>query len=104
MVYCVNDMAVMEAWAADQKVEGTHVSFYADPFGTFTKHFGMIMDHPGPAAHGIIGRCKRWAMYLDDGVVKYIAVAEDPDFDPAGDQFPEKTLPPAMIEGIKGLE
>lgn len=104
MVYCVNDMAVMEAWAADQKVEGTHVSFYADPFGTFTKHFGMIMDHPGPASHGIIGRCKRWAMYLDDGVVKYIAVAEDPDFDPAGDQFPEKTLPPAMIEGIKGLE
>jgi len=104
MIYCVNDMAVMDAWAKDQKVVGTHVKFYADPYGTLTKHFGMEMTHPGPFGKGLVGRCKRYALYIDDGVVKYQALAEDYDFDPAGDEFPEKTLPPQMIEAIKKVQ
>jgi hypothetical protein len=36
-----------------------------------------------------------------DGEVKYSVVAEDLDFDPAGDDFPEKVLAPAILEAIK---
>jgi peroxiredoxin len=104
MIYCVNDPAVMDAWAKDQKIADSHVKFYSDPFGTFTKHFDMELTHPGVLAHGVVGRCKRHAMYIDDGEVKYQALSEDPDFDPAGDQFPEKTLPPAMIAAIKEIQ
>jgi len=104
MIYCVNDMAVMDAWAKDQKVVGTHVKFYADPYGTLTKHLGMEMTHPGPHGKGLVGRCKRFALYIDDGVVKHLGLAEDYDFDPAGDEFPEKTLPPQVLEAIKKVQ
>lgn len=103
MVYCVNDMAVMDAWAKDQKVVDTHVKFFADPYSTFTKHFDMLMTHPGPVGKGLLNRCKRFALYIDDGEVKYQALAEDPDFDPAGDDFPEKCMPEQMIAAIKSL-
>lgn len=104
MVYCVNDMAVMDAWAKDQGVEGSHITFYADPYGTFTKHFDMVMTHPGPYGKGLVERCKRYALYLDDGVVKYQALAEDYDFDPAGDDFPEKCMPEQMIAAISEVQ
>lgn len=104
MVYCVNDPAVMEAWAKDQKVIDTHVTFYSDPYGDFTKHFDMVMTHPGPVGKGLVGRCKRYALYIDDGEVKYQALAEDPDFDPAGDEFPEKCMPEQMIAAIKKIQ
>jgi len=104
MIYCVNDMAVMDAWAKDQKVVDTHVTFYADPYSTFTKHFGMEMTHPGPVGKGLVGRCKRYALYVDDGEVKYQALAEDPDFDPAGDEFPEKCMPDQMIAAIQKIQ
>lgn len=111
MLYCVNDAAVMKAWAKDQKVttEGTegssdnNIVFYADPTGTFTKACDMIMDHPGPIGVGLLGRCKRFALYVEDSVVKYHVVAEDVDFDPAGDDFPEKVLPPQMIAAIQEI-
>jgi len=103
MIYCVNDMAVMDAWAKDQKIEGSHVKFFADPTGEFTKHFGMEMTHPGPVAKGLIGRSKRFALYIENGVVRYQALAEDPEFDPAGDDFPEKTMHEQMIAAIKEL-
>ena len=35
-----------------------------------------------------MGRTKRFAVYLEDGVMKYGTVSEKPD-DPAGDEFPE---------------
>lgn len=47
-----------------------------DPACEFTKACGMEMTHPGPPAVGIIGRCKRWAMYVENNVVKHVAVAE----------------------------
>ena len=87
----------MGAWEKDQGTAGTIVKMLADPTGDFTRECGMIMDHPGPASVGIIGRCKRWAMHVVDGEVKGVAVAES-EFDPAGDDFPEKTLAPALIE------
>mmetsp|Transcript_3150 Transcript_3150/g.7587 ORF Transcript_3150/g.7587 Transcript_3150/m.7587 type:complete len:107 (+) Transcript_3150:451-771(+) len=104
MFYCVNDMAVMNAWAKDQKIEGTMVKFYGDPTSTFTRYMDMEMTHPGPVSVGLLGRCKRFALYIDDGEVKYQSLAEDYDFDPAGDDFPEKVMPPQMMEAIKKVQ
>ena len=61
----------------------------------------MEMNHPGPIGKGLLGRCKRFALYVDDGTVKYSVIAEDPEFDPAGDDFPEKVLAPAILDAIK---
>lgn len=87
----------MKAWEADQKTEGTIVTMMGDPSGAFTDACDMEMTHPGPISVGVIGRCKRWAMLVDDGEVKAVNVAEN-ELDPAGDDFPEKTLAPALIE------
>jgi peroxiredoxin len=100
LVYCVNDAAVMKGWALDQKSEGTIVSMMGDPACEFTKACGMEMTHPGPPSVGIIGRCKRWAMYVENNVVKHVAVAEGPD-DPAGDDNPTITLAPALLDAVK---
>ena len=71
-----------------------------DPAREFTEACGMEMTHPGPPSVGIIDRCKRWAMYVENNVVKHVAVAEAED-DPAGDDNPTVTLAPAMLEAIK---
>jgi len=88
LVYCVNDGAVMKAWAKDQKVEGSIIRFLADTRCQFTRKIGMSMLHPGPK--GALGniRCKRFVLVVDDGVVKNVEVSEAPD-DPAGDNDPE---------------
>eukprot|EP00587_Corethron_hystrix_P013352 CAMPEP_0113308384 /NCGR_PEP_ID=MMETSP0010_2-20120614/6841_1 /TAXON_ID=216773 ORGANISM="Corethron hystrix, Strain 308" /NCGR_SAMPLE_ID=MMETSP0010_2 /ASSEMBLY_ACC=CAM_ASM_000155 /LENGTH=191 /DNA_ID=CAMNT_0000163409 /DNA_START=55 /DNA_END=630 /DNA_ORIENTATION=+ /assembly_acc=CAM_ASM_000155 len=99
IIYCVNDGAVMNAWAEDQGIEGSMLSFMGDPAGEFTKACGMEMTHPGPPSVGIIGRCKRWAMHVVDGVVKYVAISEAEN-DPAGDDNPEATLCPSVLKAI----
>lgn len=107
IVYCVNDPAVMMAWAKDQGVANWEVtddegfvSFVSDPTSDFTSACGMEMTHEGPTGKGLFKRCKRFAMYVVDGVVKAVNVSEY-EGDPAGDDYPEMTLPPAMIEAIK---
>jgi len=106
----VNDGAVMSAWAKDQAVAGSeYITMMGDTQGILTKSLGTILNHPGP--NGLFGtalpRSKRVAMYVVDGVVKIARVAEGPgpagEEDPAGDDFPEVTLAPAMIEAIKEL-
>jgi peroxiredoxin len=87
----------MKAWEKDQGTEGSMITMFADPSGEFTKAVGMEMTADGPASVGMIGRCKRWAMLVEDGVVKGVAVAGS-DFDPFGDDFPEKTLAPALLD------
>lgn len=105
-VYCVNDPAVMMAWAKDQGVEiygdssEGFVTFLSDADGSFTDACAMEMVHPGPLGVGIIGRCKRWAFYAEKGDVKVVNVSEY-EGDPAGDDYPEITLPAAMVEAIK---
>jgi 2-Cys peroxiredoxin 5 len=99
-VYCVNDGAVMRAWGIDQKVEGSMITFMGDPSGELTKALEMELTHPGPASVGIIGRSKRFGMYLDNSVVKYVAVSEGED-DPAGDTDPSATCHDAMLKAIK---
>lgn len=102
LVYCVNDGAVMEAWAEDQGVLGSMITFMGDPAGEFTKEVGMEMTHPGPPSVGIIGRSKRFAMYVDNAEIKYVAISEGED-DPAGDSDPSATCYDAMLESIKAL-
>lgn len=100
-MYCVNDGAVMKAWAADQGIEGSMITFMGDPSGTLTKALDMELTHEGPNSIGIIGRCKRHALHVVDGEIKHLAIAEADD-DPAGDAFPEVTCAPAMLDAIKG--
>lgn len=103
MVYCVNDSAVMQAWAKDQKIGLSMLKFYGDPFGDLTKALDMEMTHPGPIAKGIIGRCKRFALYAVNGEIRSIIVSEGPD-DPAGDEDPSASMAPNMIEVIKSFK
>lgn len=102
IVFCVNDPAVMQAWADDTGIGGSMVSFYADPAREFTSAIGMEMNHPGPPSVGIIGRCKRFALYVVNGTVKVVAVSEGPD-DPAGDEDPSASLAEGMLEKIAAL-
>lgn len=90
----------MGAWAKDQGIDGSMITFLSDASGEFTKACDMEMTHPGPISVGIIGRCKRWAMIVDKNIVTAVAVAEN-EMDPAGDDFPEKTLAKALIEMAK---
>ena len=84
LIYCVNDAAVMEAWAKDQKIAGTNITFVADTGGALTKELDMVLAAPGPLRALGNPRCKRFALYVDNGVIKHVAVSESPD-DPAGD-------------------
>lgn len=103
IVYCVNDGAVMDAWAKDQGVDKSDlVTMMGDPTGDLTRALDLVMDHPGPASVLGSGRCKRFALYAEDGIVKVVEVAEGPD-DPAGDDNPQVSLAPNMIERIKAL-
>jgi 2-Cys peroxiredoxin 5 len=56
----------------------------------------QVLDHPGPM--GVLGnpRSKRFAMVLDDGVIKAFHVSEAAD-DPAGDDRPESSCVDAML-------
>jgi peroxiredoxin len=70
-----------------------------DPAGELRDAFGMELTHPGPIGKGLLGRCKRHAVYAVNGEIKAVQVSES-ETDPAGDTDPSKTLPPAMLEAI----
>ena len=105
IIYCVNDGAVMDAWAENQGVDQSSaglLTMMGDPSGSLTRSLGMQLNHPGPMAVLGYERCKRFALYIVDGVIKVERIAEADD-DPAGDERPDVTLAPAMIEAIKAL-
>lgn len=102
-MFCVNDGAVMNAWAKDQGTTDSLITMVGDPHGDLTKALGMELTHPGPTGKGIVGRCKRFAMYVVDGIIKWIQTSEKPD-DPAGDDFPEATCAPALLDAIASIE
>ena len=101
LVYCVNDGAVMGAWATDQGVEGSMITLMGDPSSKLTQALGTVLDDS--RVMGVLGypRTKRFAMYLDDGVVKAFEVAAS-DSDPAGDDFPESTCVDNMLKLVVG--
>jgi peroxiredoxin 5 len=75
----------------------------ADPYGDLTKALDMELTHPGPIGKGLVGRCKRFAMYVKNGEIKAIRVSEK-EGDPAGDDDPSLTLADSMLEAIAQAE
>ena len=70
----VNDPFVMKAWA-DQSNVGDAVTVLSDGNCTFTKAIGMDVDLAGPFL-GV--RSKRYAMVVEDGLVKALMVEDNP--------------------------
>jgi peroxiredoxin len=66
----VNDAFVMEAWGKQQNV-GDKVMMLADGNGEFTRAVGLTMDGTG---YGMGERSQRYAMVVDNGVVKALNV------------------------------
>jgi len=77
------------------------IKFMSDPNSEFTTACDMELTNDGPRSKGLINRCKRFAMIVENNVITGMAVAES-EIDPAGDDFPEKTLAPALIKMAKG--
>ncbi len=65
----VNDPFVMKAWGDATGATAAGLTMLSDPQSAFTKAIGMDFDAP-PA--GLIGRSKRYAMLVDDGVVSVL--------------------------------
>lgn len=88
LIYCVNDGAVMKAWAKDQMIDGSIITFLADTRCEFTNAVGMCIDHPGVKDALGSTRCKRFVLVVDDGIVKNVEISEA-EGDPAGDNDPD---------------
>ena len=73
----VNDAFVMDAWGKDQKVDGK-VQMLADGNGDFTRAVGLEMDGSG---YGMGKRSQRYAMVVDNGVVKTLNVEKPGSFE-----------------------
>lgn len=70
----VNDAFVLDAWAKATGADGK-LTLLSDGNATFTKAIGMDFDGSG---FGLGTRSKRYAMLVDNGVVKALNVEESP--------------------------
>lgn len=73
----VNDAFVMGAWGKDQNV-GDKILMVADGNGDFTSALGLEMDASG---FGMGQRSQRYAMVIEDGVVKTLNVEQAGTFE-----------------------
>jgi peroxiredoxin len=72
-VTSVNDVFVMDAWK--RATGADNVEFLADGNGEFAKAVDLSLDASG---NGLGMRSKRYAMLVDDGVVKSLNIEEAP--------------------------
>ena len=72
----VNDAFVMRAWAEDQAV-GDDIVMLADGSADFTRAIGLDLD---VSARGMGVRSQRYAMIVEDGVVKQLHVEAPGEF------------------------
>ena len=72
----VNDPFVMQAWGESQHVP-RGLRMLSDGNGDFTRALGLEMDASG---YGMGLRCKRFALYAEDGVVKQLFVEAPGEF------------------------
>ncbi|GJE59079.1 peroxiredoxin [Methylobacterium trifolii] len=72
-VTSVNDVFVLDAWSKASGAEG--IEFLADGNADFAKATGLEMDGTG---FGLGMRSKRYAMLVDDGVVRILNIEESP--------------------------
>lgn len=70
----VNDVFVLNAWAKDTGAAGK-IDMLADGSGVFAKALGLDIDL-SPFGLGV--RSKRYAMLVDDGVVKVLNIEDAP--------------------------
>jgi len=70
----VNDIFVLDAWAKNTGAEGK-ILFLADGNGDFSKAVGLDFD---ASAVGLGMRSKRYAMLVEDGVVKVLNIEDAP--------------------------
>jgi peroxiredoxin len=73
----VNDAFVMDAWGKDQKSDGK-VMMLADGNGEFAEKMGLVMDG---SKFGLGKRSQRYAMVVEDGVIKTLNVEAPGAFD-----------------------
>jgi len=73
-VTAVNDVFVMDAWAKASDADGK-IEFLSDGNGDFAKAVGLDLD---ASAGGLGTRSKRYAMVVEDGVVKHLALEDAP--------------------------
>ena len=76
-IWClsVNDAFVMGAWGRDQKT-GEKVRMMADGSGEYPKKLGLEVELPGMGL-----RCRRFSMFVDNGVVKSLNLEEPRKFE-----------------------
>jgi peroxiredoxin len=74
LVTGVNDVFVMDAWKKATGAEGK-IEFLADGSADFAKAIGLIADL---TARGLGVRSQRYAMLVDDGVVKVLNIEDAP--------------------------
>jgi len=109
-VFCVNDGAVMTAWKKDQGLAGSDlIEFLADTQADLTDALGLVLtgtdkpygkfEGPNNALGQHTKRCKRSAMFVVDGKIEVMQIAEAPD-DPAGDDRPEVSCIENMLKLI----
>lgn len=69
----VNDPHVMQAWGEATGATAAGIRMLADAGSAFTGALGMAYDNPG---RGMLARSRRYAMLVEDGVVKVLNVEE----------------------------
>lgn len=72
----VNDPFVMKHWLESHGATGI-ITPLADGNGDFTRALGLTMDG---TAYGLSQRAQRFAMYLEDGIVKSLQVEAPGEF------------------------
>ncbi len=71
----VNDPFVMKAWGEATGATEAGITLLADATGAFTQALGLAFDAPQA---GLMGRSRRYAMLVDDGVVTVLNLEQSP--------------------------
>lgn len=71
----VNDPFVMAAWGKSTGAADAGIRMLADADGGLTRAMGLEFDAPPVGLHG---RCKRFALLAEDGVIKVLHLEENP--------------------------
>lgn len=71
----VNDPFVMDVWGDASGASEAGITMLADPLSEFTRAIGMQFDAP---VVGLMGRSKRYAMVVEDGMVTHLNLEDDP--------------------------
>ncbi len=69
----VNDAHVMQVWGAQSGADQAGITMLADGDGAFSRALGLSYSNP---AAGMFDRSRRYAMLLEDGVVKALHLDE----------------------------